>query len=93
MLSKLRIKVDELDKQSPVKIDKWLDLNSEECKQKDPDPLLTKKWLKIGAEAGFLFVDSLGRIWGRGKDNIFYPYHFDIGNKNYGFRLANMAVS
>ena len=90
-IKKLPMSPEELDKQSPVKIDKWLDIDSEECRDKDPDIALTKKWLRIGAEDGFLMVDSLGRIWGRGEKGYFFPYHFDYGKKNYGFRLAVTA--
>jgi hypothetical protein len=81
----------ELDIQSRVKIDKWLDIDSEECKDKDPDITLTKKWLRSGAENNFLFVDTLGRIWGTGDNGYYFPYHFEYGKKVYGFRLAVMA--
>lgn len=92
-INSLPISPKDLDKQSPVKIDRWLDLNSEECYAKDPDIALTKKWLKIGAEEGFLMVDSNGRIWGKGKSNNFFPYHFNVGSTNYGFRLSMKAAN
>lgn len=92
-INKLLVTPLELDIQSQVKIDKWLDLNSEECKDKDPDIALTKKWLRLGAKENFLFVDVLGRIWGKGDNGYYYPYHFDYGKKVYGVRLAVMAAN
>lgn len=83
----------ELDKQSVVRIDRWISVNSEEHKNKDPDIILTRKWMKIGFEEGILFLDTLGRIWGRGKDGRFYPYHFNIGKTFYGFRMAEKAAN
>ncbi len=81
----------ELDKQSLLKIDKWLDIDSEECKDKDPDYALTKRFLRILKDD--LFTDKLGRIWGRGEDSRFYPFHFNIGKKLYGFRVAKKAAN
>ena len=82
----------QLDQQSPVKIERWLDIDSEECCAKDPDIALTKKWLRIGLEDKFLFLDTYGRVWGKGKEK-YYPYHFNIGPKNYGFRVAKKAAN
>ena len=92
-MNRLPITHAELVKQSPVKIDKWLDIDSEECKDKDPDHALTKKWLKIGFEDKFLFTDAEGCIWGRGSEGRFFPYHFDYGKKLYGFRLSKTAAN
>ena len=89
----LPLPVQELDKQSLIKIDKWLDIDSEECQDKDPDLALTKKWMKIGFEDKFLFADSLGRIWGRGNEGRFFPYHFNVGKKLYGIRIAKKATN
>jgi hypothetical protein len=83
----------QLDQQSKVKVDKWLDLDSEECKDKDPDMPFTKKCLRIGAEDKFLLVDSLGRIWGKGDGGRYYPFHFEYGKKIYGYRLATTAAN
>jgi hypothetical protein len=92
-MNRLPLSTEELDKQSPVRIDLWLDIESEECKDKDPDIVLTKKWMKIGFEDKFLFTDSLGRVWGRGNEGRFYPYHFNIGKRLYGIRIAKKALS
>jgi hypothetical protein len=82
----------ELDAQSPVKIDEWLDIDGERCKELDPDRKNTKFFMKIGFEDKFLFTDISGRIWGRGSDN-YYPFHFNIGKKLYGFRIAKKAAN
>ena len=82
-----------LDQQSEVKIDKWIDINSEECKDKDDNLKLTKSWLKMGVEDGYLQADRLGRIWGKGKEGKFYPYHLEYGKKLYGIRLAVVAAN
>lgn len=91
--TKLNISPIELDSQSHIRIDKWLDLNSSECKEKDPNHFLTKKFLKIGIEDNFLFTDQLGRVWGKGKNNNYYPFHFNIGKTLYGIRLSNTAAN
>jgi hypothetical protein len=93
-LNKLSLTPEELDRQSPIKIDKWLDIDSEECKDKDPDHALTKKWLKMCAKDNFLQVDKHGRVWGKGPNQeSYFPYHFDYGKKKYGFRLALAAAN
>jgi hypothetical protein len=83
----------QLDTQSHVQVHKWLDMNSEECKDKDNNPAFTKKCLRIGMEEGFLFTDLQGRIWGKGDDGSFYPFHFEYCKKLYGFRLAAKAAN
>jgi hypothetical protein len=82
-----------LDEQSEVKIDKWIDINSEECKDKDDNLPLTKKWLKWGIEDNFLFADRNGRVWGKGNEGKYYPYHLEYGKKLYGIRLAQVAAN
>lgn len=83
----------ELDAQNPIKIERWIDLDTEEWREMDDDPGLTKKMMKIGFEAGALFLDSNGRIWGKGEGGKYYPFHFDRGPKNYGYRLPKKAAN
>jgi len=83
----------ELDTQSPVKIDRWVDIDTQEWRDLDEDPALTKKMMKIGFEANVLFTDSMGRIWGKGEGGKYYPFHFDKGPKLYGFRLSKKAAN
>lgn len=84
----------ELDAQSPIQVDGWVDLDSERWREVDDDPGLTKKFIRIGfAEPAFFFTDSLGRIWGKGENGIYYPYHLDYGKKKYGIRIAKKAAN
>lgn len=80
----------ELDKQSPISISRWIDIESQEAKDMDPDIKLTKKWFKLLSSSNDLVADSNGRIWGKGE-NSWYPYHFNIGKVNYGYRLSRIA--
>ena len=84
----------DFDKQSPVKIDRWIDIDSEEAKAKDPDRAFAKKLLRIGFEDGWLQTDSDGRVWGFDpKRNIYYPTHFEDGKKLLGYRIAKKAAN
>lgn len=84
----------ELDAQSPIKITRWVDIDSEEFYDLDDDPGLTKKFLRIGfREPAFFFCDTLGRIWGKGENGIYYPYHFNRGKTLYGYRISKKAAN
>lgn len=84
----------ELDKQSPVHIDRWIDLDSQESKDLDPDRALTKKMVRIGFEDKWMITDTLGRIWGFNKEkNIFFPFHFENGKELIGYRIAKNAAN
>lgn len=84
----------ELDAQSKIKIDRWVDIDSEEWRDLDDDPGLTKRLIKIGFQKPeYFFTDSLGRIWGRGEDGFFYPFHFSSYGKNIGYRLPKKAAN
>ena len=83
----------ELDTQSPVQIDKWLEMDSEECRDLDSDYEVTKKIMKIGFDSGAMAYDSSGRVWGQGTSVRWYPLHFIRRNKKYGYRLAKKAAN
>lgn len=83
----------QLDEQSSVKIERWLDMNSKECLDMDSDPNFTKKCYRIGTESGMLDVDNRGRIWGKGKDGGYFPFHFEYGKLLYGYRVARLAAN
>ena len=84
----------ELDAQSPIKINRWVDIDSEEFYELDEDPGLTKKFLRLGfQEPAFFFTDTLGRIWGKGENGKYYPYHFNRGKTLYGYRMAKKAAN
>ena len=86
-----------LDAQSEVHIDRYVDMGSEEARMLDEDPDLTKKFFKIGVEAGALRIDSNGRVWGLNKTTeVFYPFHTESVSESgitklIGFRIAKKA--
>lgn len=84
----------ELDAQSKIKLDGWVDLDSERWREVDDDPGLTKKFIRLGfKEPAFFFTDSDGRIWGKGEDGLYYPYHLEYGKKKYGIRINAKAAN
>lgn len=84
----------DLDAQSVINIDYWIDVDSAEAKEKDSDRKITKKFMMIGFEEGVLFTDSSGRIWGYNKEkNIYYPFHFEYENKLIGFKISKKAAN
>lgn len=85
----------DLDQQSPIKIDRWIDIGSEEWKELDDNPAFTKKVLRFGLEDGWLFTDSLGRVWGKPQEpnKPHFPFHFNVGKKLYGYRLPQKAAN
>ena len=84
----------ELDAQSRINIDSWVDVDSELCKEIDDNYPLTKKMLKLGfKEPAFLATDSLGRVWGKGEDQYWYPFHFEYNGKLIGYRLSKKAAN
>lgn len=88
----------ELDAQSVIKIDEWLDVSSQRCKDIDDDYALTKRMLKVGfEEPAFLACDLDGRIFGRGENGRYYPFHFEYGHgdskKLIGYRLSSKAAN
>jgi hypothetical protein len=83
----------ELDDQCQIKMDRWIDIFSEEIREMDPDYKLAIKWFKMLQEGpGGLFTDSSGRIWLHGKDK-YYPYHFIYKNQLIGYRISARAAN
>jgi hypothetical protein len=78
-----------LDAQCKIKISRWVDLHSDECKIMDDNYALTKKMYKMlfGKE---MFVDFSGRIWGGGRDG-FYPFHFEYNGALVGYKISKLA--
>lgn len=87
----MNLKPTELDSQSPVKIDEWLDIDSDRCKQVDDNRPITKKWMAMLMADKTLQTDSMGRVWGQGKEGQWYPYHLESHGKLYGIRVAKQA--
>jgi len=91
-----KLSPDELKAQCPVKINRWIDLDSEDARMLDPDRGLTKKFLKIGMEGGLLFIAKNGEVWGKGRDGVYFPFHFELeqeGRKSklIGYRICKKA--
>lgn len=83
----------QLDEQSPIQLDGWVELGSERWREVDDNPALTKKWIKM-LMGDALSTDSLGRIWGKGKRaNSYYPFHLEYGKKKYGIRISKHAAN
>jgi hypothetical protein len=84
----------QLDAQSLIHIDEWVDLDSERWREVDDDPALTKKFLRILLQdPPALIADDLGRLWGKGKEGRMYPYHLEYGRKLIGIRIAKKALN
>lgn len=82
----------ELDFQSEVKINRWIDIDSEECKLLDDNIEFTKKVLKIGfGKEPFFILDKEGRIWGKSDNGKYYPFHFEYGKQLIGYRISKKA--
>jgi len=83
-----------LDSQSEIKIDKWVDVGSEECNLLDNTPDFTKKILKMGFEEPdpYLITDWNGRVWGKPNANgKYFPLHFEYGKQLIGYRISKNA--
>lgn len=84
----------ELDAQSKIKVDRWIEVGSEEWKELDDNPSFTKKCIKLGfMEPAYFFADALGRIWGKGEDGLYYPFHFKSFGAIIGYRMSTRAAN
>lgn len=83
----------QLDLQSKIVINRWLDVDSAECREIDDNYSLTKKMIKMlhETEPKYLFTDTLGRLWGKGEDGYCYPFHFNYGKELVGYRISRKA--
>ncbi len=87
------MKAKELDLQNQVEIDRWVDYDSPEFKKIDQYPYFTKQCLQYGFEAEFMIIDDKARVWGRGADGRYFPFHLEDGKKKVGVRLPGKAPS
>lgn len=87
----------ELDAQSPTHIDEWVDVGSPKFYQVVGDGIkVFNYFLKVGfgQPNPFFHLDTLGRIWGKSaKEDSWFPYHDQMGGKNYGYRMAKKAAN
>jgi hypothetical protein len=86
---------DELDKQVTVQISRWIELYSEECRMIDDNYDFTMKLVKmlLLKEPAYLFTDSSGRIFGKGQDGTFYPFHTEYQGKLVGYKISKRAAN
>ncbi len=97
------LKPDLLDRQSPVKVNRWIDIDSDECKELDQDRKFTKKILLMGFQdngpddPAWMYVDGLGRVWGkdpRNPSSQHYPLHFETARGELiGYRIVKKAAN
>ena len=84
----------ELDAQSPIKIDRWVEVDSQEHKNLEENPGMARKMINLGLkEPAYLFTDTLGRVWGKGENGKYYPFHFKSGKTLIGYRLSERAAN
>ena len=83
---------EQLDTQSPVKIDRWIDIDSKECKMIDEFHSFFKETLTWAFNSNLMFLDSLGRIWGnKPNSSQKFPIHFEHGKQLIGYRITKRA--
>ncbi len=93
-IKKLETSPKDLDAQSVVVIDEWVIVDSPKHKESDEYYAASKGMLQTGSDAGFIMIDSNGRLWVMAEnENQFYPYHYERGNKLYGLRIATQAAN
>ena len=53
------------------------------------------KYAALDVSVSVEFVDTLGRIWGKGKEGSFYPFHFELGPTRllYGFKISATSAN
>ncbi len=93
-IQKLDTSPQALDAQSIVSIDEWVIVDSAKHKDTDEFYVFSKQMLHTGSSNGFIQIDNFGRLWVRAeKNDQFYPYHFEHGDKNFGLRIATAAAN
>lgn len=84
----------EFDEQSVIPIDRWIELDGDECRKLDDNLKLTKQYIKVGLEAKVISYDSLGRIWlWSEKNKIYYPMHFEYKKLLIGYKVSKKAAN
>lgn len=94
-IQKIEMSPKDLDAQSVIQVDEWVDLGSQKHRDTDEWYVLSTSLLEKSSENGFLKIDSLGRLWVHGIDQEFLPYHYDskAGNQFLGLRIATAAAN
>ena len=85
----------QLDAQNKIVLDGWVEFGSDAWREVDNDIEFTKLIIEniLGpTEEHFLFLDTLGRCWGKGEDG-YYPFHLESFGKKYGIRISKKATN
>lgn len=83
----------ELDAQSSVHIDEWVDVGSDKFREIVGDLGVFKYFIRWGFhDPPFLFTDSMGRVWGH-FNNRWFPFHDVVRGRAYGYRYATKAAN
>ena len=85
----------ELDEQCQINLESWIELDSQRWRDLDDDPSFTKRVLKVALEEpAFLYFDIQGRLWGKGNEGNYFPFHIETSNgKKYGIRVSKKAAN
>lgn len=84
----------ELDAQSPIKVERWVDIDSREMQEMDDMPTLTRNWLQIGMKQDVFKLDSQGRVWYQiNKNEPYQPFTFTYYGREIGIRMSVMATN
>jgi hypothetical protein len=82
---------EELDAQSPVKVDEWLEIGSIKFHKIVGDIGTFNCFIRMGFhDPPFLFRDELARVWIKGSDK-WTPLNDVVGGKTYGYKYASAA--
>jgi hypothetical protein len=84
----------QLDRQSPIQIHEYVEIGSPRWRELDETPDFTKKVIRYGLEDGYIFLDSLGRVWCKWeRGDTYTPLHFEVGNRLYGYKMSSKAAN
>ena len=85
----------ELEAQSSIHVDEWVEVGSPRFHKllAEEDQYSFYYILQVGLrEPPFLLTDSLGRLWGKGNGDKWFPFHDIIRGKVIGYVLPSKVV-
>lgn len=83
----------QLETQSQIKIDEWLEIDSDKWKRLDDTPAFTKKVISYGLEDGWMVINNQGQLYCKWNDKPSVPFHFTLGSKTYGYKMSKRAAN
>lgn len=81
---------DDLIRNSPFTIKKWVDLYSDELKMMVNDHKAIHTMIRSMIKDNHVYVDAHGRIWSYSFGS-YSPVHIEYGKNKYGIRLIKAA--